>query len=277
LAPPYGYITAMPDTGPHFERQPQALGLIAELRLATAFLTRLPVRLGAESAAPLASAIRAFPLVGLLIGLIAASVLLAAGTLGLPGTPAVLLALAAGTLLTGALHEDGLADTADALGARGDRERRLAVMRDSRIGAFGALALILVVALKAAALAQLPPLAAACALIAAGSTSRAAMAGAMYAVPPARRTGLGAASGRPTRARLIQTLLIALGLIGALASAAPGWQAALAASAGCVLALVIMIRVMARAFGGQTGDTLGATQQVCETATLLAIAAATGW
>lgn len=266
----------MPDSGAPFDRKPQALGLLAELRLAVSFLTRLPVPLGAEGTAPLASSVRAFPLVGLAVGAIAASVLLAASQLGLVGTPAVLLAIAATALVTGALHEDGLADTADALGVSGDRDTRLEVMRDSRIGAFGALALILVVALKAAALAQMPPVAAACALITAAVGSRAALAVVLYAVPPARSAGLGAAAGRPTRSRVIQMTVIAAMLMAAGAFAL-GWRGVLAALAAAVLTLAAMIRLMRRVFDGQTGDTLGATQQVNETAILLALAAAAGW
>lgn len=267
----------MPDSGAPFDRKPQALGLYAELRLAASFLTRLPVPLGAEATAPLASAIRAFPLVGLAVGAIAASVLLAATQIGLVGTPAVLLAIAATSLVAGALHEDGLADTADALGVSGDRDTRLEVMRDSRIGAFGALALILVVALKAAALAQMPPFAAACALIAAAVGSRAAIAVVLYAVPPARSSGLGAAAGRPMPTRLAQMAVIAVVLMAAAASITLGWRGVLAAIASSAVALALMIHIMRRSFDGQTGDTLGATQQINETAILLALAAVTGW
>ncbi len=112
---------------------------IRDLRTATAFMTRLPV--GAPEGGDLAAACWAFPVAGLLIGAIAGGLLAAAWTFGAPPLVAALLALAAMAALTGALHEDGLADTADGLGG-GSPERKLEIMRDSRVGAFGVLALV---------------------------------------------------------------------------------------------------------------------------------------
>ena len=126
----------MPDSG-HSPGNERA-GPFAQLRVAFAFLTRLPV--GSPPDLPLARAAWAFPVVGALVGAIGGGIYLCAEFVGLAGSTAALLAVGATVLATGALHEDGLADTADGLVARGDPARRLAVMRDSRIGTYGALA-----------------------------------------------------------------------------------------------------------------------------------------
>src|SRR5687768_326033 len=109
-----------------------------EFRLALGFFTRLPLK---APAGPVAEAARAFPGAGAVVGLIGSLVYLLAVEIGLSGLLAALLAVAATVIAGGALHEDGLADFADMLGVRGDRERKLAVMRDSRIGSYGVLAL----------------------------------------------------------------------------------------------------------------------------------------
>src|SRR5690554_1224312 len=128
--------------------------LLDDLRVATVFLTRLPVPFpegtGAEA---FARAMRLFPLVGLVIGLAGAAIQALALWLALPPLAAAALGLGAMAIITGALHEDGLADTADGLGARADRDAALSIMRDSRIGVFGAMALMIVVILRVAALA----------------------------------------------------------------------------------------------------------------------------
>ncbi len=139
----------------------------AAFLLALGFLTRLPLP---APPGDMAAALRYLPAAGALIGAAAAAVLAAAAAV-LPMAPAVLLSIAATCLLTGALHEDGLADTFDAIGA-GSRERALEIMRDSRIGTFGALALGLVLALKATALAAMPLGLAAAALVAGHAASR---------------------------------------------------------------------------------------------------------
>ena len=123
--------------------------------MAVAFLTRIPVGDRRRGRWQLAEAAWAFPLVGAGIGAVAAFVFLVAQLIGLGDWPAALLAVTAGLVLTGALHEDGLADSADGLFGGGDRDRRLAIMRDSRHGTFAVLALVLSVALRAAALAQI--------------------------------------------------------------------------------------------------------------------------
>lgn len=248
-------------------------GLGNELRLALAFLTRLTVRLPAHVAeAPLASAVRAFPIAGAVVALAGALAFGIAWTIGLPPTISSLIAVAAMVAFTGALHEDGLADFADSLGAR-DPSKRLAIMRDSRIGAFGVLALIFAIGLRAGALAYVAdPLEALGLLLAAAAGSRACVVHAMHVLPFAREDGLARAAGRPNQARMLDTLaigaafLLLLGPLGAI-------LAALAAM-GTTLAVERLAR---KHVGGQTGDVLGTVQQLSEIAILCAALAASSW
>ena len=226
-----------------------------DMRLAFQFLTVLPV--GRPEPRPLGEAAWCFPLVGLAVGICVAIAFLAAREVGLPPVLAGFLAVGAGIALTGGLHEDGLADTADGLGVR-DPQRALEVMRDPRAGAFGVLALALTVPMRALALAAAGPAAA----IAAHVLSRGAVAGAMAWTPPARSDGLAAEAG-PTDAAV--ALLVAAGIGIAL-----GWQSVPAAA----LAAFAAAWWAARRFGGHTGDTLGAVQQATELAVLLALAGA---
>ena len=155
--------------------------------IAAAFLTRLPIGTPADAAGRLAASSWAFPLVGAGVGAIAALVFLVAELLGLGAGAAALLAVLAALCVTGALHEDGLADTADGLFGGNDRPRRLAIMRDSRLGAYGVLALVLSVTLRAAALAQSgEAFYAGLALVAAHAASRGVLPAAMRVLAPAR-------------------------------------------------------------------------------------------
>ena len=149
-----------------------------DIRHCLAFLTRLPVPLPADAARPeaLARAAWAFPLVGIVVGGVAGLALLAAEALGLDPLAGSVVAVAAAVLLTGGLHEDGLADVADGFGGGHDRAGKLAIMRDSRIGSYGVLALILSVGLRVSLLASLASSSAAVlVLIATGILSRAAI------------------------------------------------------------------------------------------------------
>jgi adenosylcobinamide-GDP ribazoletransferase len=233
---------------------------------AVALLTRFPVPphepRGAASA-------WAWPLAGAFSGLPGAAAATLALALGLPPSAAAALALAAQALATGALHEDGLADSADGLWGGGTRERRLEIMRDSRIGSYGALALILSVLLRWSALAALLDAGPAWgALLAAGALSRWPMVWMLRALPPAREGGLSRLVGRPGGATV--ALSGALALLVALF--VTGWAAMPAALAVLVTALIWTAIVRAR-LHGQTGDTCGAAQQLAETAALLALAA----
>lgn len=241
------------DTAPRMQDIPAAFAL----------LTRLPVPAHAPRGA---EAAWAWPIVGAVVGGIGA---LAAGlalALGAGPGPAAALALIAQALVTGALHEDGLSDSADGLLGGRSREHRLEIMKDSRIGSFGALALVLVTLMRWSALAALCASGGfAPALIAAGALSRVPMAAIMAALPHARSGGLSRLTGRPSGA----VVALGAGLALALALVLTGWQAlpaALVAAALCAgLALVAR-----GAIGGQTGDILGASQQIAE-ATILSM------
>jgi adenosylcobinamide-GDP ribazoletransferase len=215
-----------------------------------------------------------FPLVGGLIGGLSAAVLLAATHLWSGLVPA-LFAVAASVLLTGALHEDGLADSADALGGRG-REARLKIMQDSRIGTYGTLMLGLCVALRVAALAVLPASAAAAALIAAHAGGRFAALNVMTTLPyvgDIAASKVGHATDRLRASEYACALVFTLIAFAALATAAPWWTGLAAALVGATLTLGVA-RLAARLIGGITGDVLGAIEQLSHLGILLAVAAA---
>jgi adenosylcobinamide-GDP ribazoletransferase len=219
------------------------------LRAATGFLTRLPVRSSAGEGF-LVRAAAAFPVVGAGVGLAAA--------------------LAAVAVLTGALHEDGLADFCDGVGGGKDRHDRLRIMRDSHIGAFGTLALILAVGLRASLIAAVAvPGGVTAAMIAAGAASRALLPTVMTLVPPARVGGLAAAAGKPGPA----ATWIALGVAALAAWLCLGFAGGLAAIAAAGAATAAVALLAHRTLGGQTGDVLGACQQAAEIA-VLAVAGA---
>ncbi len=240
---------------------------LRDVQIAGLFLTRLPwppVPQG-EEVPRLASAMRAFPLVGALVGLLGGIVFFLAERLELPPLLAALLALGAQALVTGALHEDGLADTADGFGGGRDPQRCMEIMRDSRIGSFGVIALILLYGVKAAALAALATGGAVGALIAAGAISRGAVPALIAASHPARQDGLGAEAGAPDGGTGTTAILLAalLSLIFLGSRCLPAL--ALAALAGAA-----MILIAQRKIGGFTGDVLGAAIAVIEAAVLVA-------
>lgn len=239
----------------------------AELRLALGLLTRLPV--GAITPCPpMGAAVWAYPLAGIAPGLAAALALWAGGAAGLPAAAAALLALAAGALVTGGLHEDGLADLTDGLSGGRTRERRLEIMRDSRIGSHGALALILATGLRAAALGALQGGAVLTVPLAAAMVSRAGLGPVMRALPPARPGGLGDSAARGSSlARAAAGAVIAAAAALALLGAAP---AILALAAGAIATAGVALLARAR-LGGYSGDVLGAAQIAAETAVLLAV------
>lgn len=251
---------------------------LCDLWIALALLTRLPV--GAPAALPSAAepmpyarASRCYPLAGALVGLIAAVVLLAAYRVGLPPILCALLAVATLVLVTGALHEDGLADLADGFGGGRDRTAKLAIMRDSRIGSYGVLALIFSVALRSVSLAAVgQPWQAVAALIAAQSLSRGGLAAIMALLPTARPGGLAARVGRPGGGAALTAILLA----GVLALLLLDWMAALWTLLAC-LSIQAAVAVLARRqIGGYTGDVLGAAQQLGEIAVLLVLATCLG-
>jgi adenosylcobinamide-GDP ribazoletransferase len=221
---------------------------------------------------------RAFPLAGLLIALPAALLfgLLAAGHVD--PLLSALLALSLQTLISGALHEDGLSDTADGLGGGRDASRALEIMKDSRIGTYGGVALILSFSLRSAALASiardLPPLAAALTLPAAAALSRAALVWHWHALPAARPDGVAVAAGQPRGAAAAMAL--ASGLLIGIVLLLPAMSViALIDVLGlAVVATLTFTAYVRKRLSGHTGDTIGATQQICEIATFCALAIA---
>ena len=234
--------------------------------MAAGFLTRIPAAPAVPEEARLADAAWAFPLVGAGIGAVAAFAVAVAQLLGLGDWPGALLAVLAGLVLTGALHEDGLADAVDGLCGGVDRETKLAIMHDSRLGAFGGLALVLSVGLRAAALVQLgEAFHAGLALIAAHAGSRALLPVAMRLLAPARADGIGAAAGRPRPA--VALIAVVSGAAIAMSALGPArGTLAIGLAALTVAAVAVEAR---RQIGGYTGDVLGAFQQVAEIAILL--------
>ncbi|MGI4976322.1 MAG: adenosylcobinamide-GDP ribazoletransferase [Janthinobacterium lividum] len=242
----------------------------AHLAEALVLLTRIPVPwrfIPSPSASPWA-----FPVVGAFLGAATGATATLGGALGLPPALSAGWALAATLLLTGALHEDGLADTADGLGGGRTPERRLAIMRDSRIGSFGALALVLSTGLRWSALAAFEGAGqgtwrVVAASTAAGALARCAMLLPMR-LPPARPDGLGASLGVVRPAAIAAGWAFGAALAFALLPAArAGLCLLLAAAAGLLLA-----RTGRRALNGRTGDLLGATEQAAECAILTLLA-----
>lgn len=231
---------------------------------AVVFLTVIPVR---SSVGDLRAAAVWFPFVGALVGgLAGATRFYAEGLFG--STVASVVALIVLVVVTGALHQDALADCADGLGIHGDRERRLAVMRDPAIGVFGTLALLGWGLLLIAALAQLSDADAFRALLAAAVVGRWAALLHAAATPPARRDGLGAAFG-VTTASVIVASIAAFAIVVLMNGPLHGLTAA---AAGVLVALAISAWAR-RTLGGRTGDTLGATVAVAEVAVCLTLLA----
>lgn len=257
--------------------------LTHELRLAfiaLQFFTRVPVpRWVGFEPDWLHQSARHFPLIGIAVGAVAAAVLWAANQV-LPLPVAVGLSMAATLLLTGGFHEDGWADTCDGLGGAVSRERSLEIMKDSRIGAYGAMGLVTMLALKATTLASLP-LAWGCAALLIGHTaSRAASTALIRFLPYAG--DIAHAKAKPLAQRLSSAgLVVVCGWTLSVALALVWWQPLWAVPVGgsllfAALGALWCARWFQRRLGGVTGDTLGATQQLTELLVLLAWAAAWG-
>ncbi|MEL6450788.1 MAG: adenosylcobinamide-GDP ribazoletransferase [Pseudomonadota bacterium] len=228
---------------------------------ALVLLTRLPLpRLPNRAFAHSARAVWAYPIVGAVVGVVVAGLSAVATALGLPPMIVAGLCLGALVMLTGAMHEDGLADTADGLWGGHDPARRLEIMKDSRIGAYGVIALIVVLGLRWLGFAAVAwP-----ALITALILSRAMMPPLMLALPHARADGLSRHVGTPPPVAVLAGALIGVGAAVALI----GWAGLIAAFVAALAAAGIGALAHAK-IGGQTGDILGATQIVTEIAVLL--------
>ncbi len=236
-----------------------------DLSIALALLTRLPVKVAHGNFNRTANAAWAYPLAGAVLGTLAGLAGMAALWVGLPTIIAALLALAVLIITSGAMHEDGLADTADGFWGGWSPEMRLQIMKDSQIGTYGVLALLLSLGLRTAALSEifaggavlLP-------MIAVAAMSRGFLPAVMAALPHARPHGLAHSVGRPSQ----QTALLAAGVGLAIAALSIG-ALSLLALIGVGLVALFVGAVAHRKIGGQTGDILGATQQLGEIAVLL--------
>lgn len=245
--------------------------LAHDIDTAVRFSTRLPLgRAAPGDGADFARALWALPVAGAVVGAIAAIVNAAALALGLPALAAAALTVAATLAATGALHEDGLADAADGLGGGATRARKLEIMRDSRVGSYGACAVALSLVLRTVALAGFAdPSGTALALIAAHAASRAMLPAFMLALPPARSDGLSTAAGRPSPRAAAAALTLGVAAI----AAGLGLARCVAALVVLTLIFLVMVRLCRKHIGGQTGDTLGALEQAAEIAILLCAAA----
>lgn len=248
-----------------------AKALSTELKTGLAFLTRLPLAPQAPaSGADLARASWTFPVIGAGIGAAAALVYWIGHGLGLAAFVSAALAVGATLIITGCLHEDGLADTADGFGAGATAERKLEIMRDSRIGTYGVAALILSLLLRIGAVASLAdPALVALALIAAHAGARATLPSFMRRVPRARTDGLSADVGAPPPQSSL--IAVAIGLVAMWLCL--GLGTTLIAFVLLAFALGLMAWLSTIQIGGQTGDVLGAVEQVSEILILLVAAA----
>jgi adenosylcobinamide-GDP ribazoletransferase len=241
-------------------------GAASDLKIGLLFSTRFPLPHPAPiGGADIARASWTLPAIGVLIGLLGALVYWIAFRFDLPPLLGAALAIAATLAATGCLHEDGLADTFDGFGG-GSRERKLEIMRDSRIGTYGACALAMSLLLRVGALAGLAaPGRVALGLIAAHAGARAMMPLFLRLVPPARPDGLSAGAGRPSQSSAAVAAM--LGFVVLLLSL--GTARSVIALALLLIVFGLMRRLCLRQIGGQTGDAAGALEQIGEIAVLL--------
>jgi adenosylcobinamide-GDP ribazoletransferase len=233
-----------------------------DLRTAAAFLTRVPLHPSGDVDLPRSTPL--FPAVGVGIGACGAAVFVAASEV-LPSGVSAALAIGAAALITGAFHHDGLADMADAFGGGWDREQRLAILKDSRHGTYGVMALIIAVLVQWSSLASLGPATGAGALVAANAVGRSAILGVMLLARPARLDGLGTDYSAGLRRPAV--------CVGALV----GWAASVLVLGWWVLPVIVasivtstlVVSLARRKIGGFSGDVLGATELVAECAALV--------
>ena len=234
---------------------------IAEVQVAFMLLTRLPAGRLEGDAPELAAAKWAFPLAGLVVGGSLAGVYIAMNSLGLPAGLAAILALGAGVMMTGGLHEDGLADCADGFGGGQTKGQKLAIMKDSTVGSYGVLALILVISARIMALAALPATAQSLILlISLAMVSRMMMVIYLDWLPSACAEGLGHEAGKDSG---LSVVVAAVLCVPALMYSGGLILFSLAALCG---AAILVGWTANRQIGGQTGDVCGAVQILSETA-----------
>ena len=255
----------------------QPMHFLTDIARSTGFLSRLPVpgRFFQGDDGRMERTPAGFAMAGLIVAALPA---LALWVTGQGQAPVLAAVIATGLLvaLTGALHEDGLGDTADGLGGGRDRERALAIMKDSRIGSYGALALMLSLLVRVAALSALVSAqsagVAALALLGSAALSRGAMVWHWRDLAPAKPDGVAARVGQPGRTALM--LALGTGLLAFFVLTLPNvslLRVAAAVLAALLAVSIFSMRVKSR-LGGHTGDTIGATQQICDMVLLSALA-----
>ncbi len=244
--------------------------ILSDIGSSVGLLSRLPVKVDLDTAKSRgARAAWSYPLAGLAVGLLSGLAGLLALGVGLPPMVAAGIALAIQVVVTGAMHEDGLADSADGLWGGWDRDRRLEIMKDSRIGAYGVLALVVAMILRWAALSALFELGRVMGpILLAAALSRSVLPVMMGRMSQARPSGLSRSVGRPPEITLKVSFGIGVGLALFLGGLAGG--VAVVAVVGTTAACMAVANAK---IGGQTGDILGATQVLCEIAALCAVLA----
>lgn len=248
------------------EQQDNASNVLAQIGSAFVFLTRLPVpqALFKTGFPPLQNTLWAFPVVGIVIGLIGAVIISFSSHMGLPALLSALLGLVVMAMLTGGLHEDGLADVADGFGSHKSAEEIARIMKDSVIGSYGTIALILIFMIRASALESLVMAPLFVLLPASFALSRAFVLAALLSTPLSPHASLGKLLQKPEVSPCLIALMICL---------IPVFFLPLGAViAGGLVAIIgfIILRAMAlRKIGGLTGDVMGATILITETGFLI--------
>jgi adenosylcobinamide-GDP ribazoletransferase len=255
----------------------EPLEITRDTARALGFLTRfsIPAHYFDGGAQPVSQASGAFPLAGLIAALPAAAFLLIAPWLTVPPLLAAVIAVGISIIVCGALHEDGLADTADGFFGAGDAGARLDIMKDSRNGTYGTLALALSVAVKIAALGAIAAesgLAAAFAATAASVAARAALVWHWFELPNARPGGTAEQAGKPDKAQLNFALMTGIPLAFLPALFASGLDGIVLMASLLALSAIFFVRLCRDKISGHTGDTLGAAAQIAEMSALIALA-----
>jgi adenosylcobinamide-GDP ribazoletransferase len=257
-----------------------ASGLWGSTVRSVGFLSRIPMPPGyfSDTTRPseMRNDTRAFALAGLLIGVFPAAALLVLSAIGMPDLLAAALTILGLVAVTGALHEDGLADVADGFGGGHERERRLEIMRDSHVGSYGVIALagsiIVRIAALSAILNQIGPLLAGVAIMATAAASRGAVVWLWASLPGARDDGVAASAGAPPEGAVNLAATSGLAIFAVLGTIAAGVFNAAVALLLAAAVLQGFTRLCQRMIGGVTGDTLGACQQLVEIALLAGLA-----
>ncbi|MEM8839454.1 MAG: adenosylcobinamide-GDP ribazoletransferase [Pseudomonadota bacterium] len=254
-----------------------ALRSIQHLFLSVQFLSRLPVPATAEpdETFDFRKSVWAFPIAGLLISLPAVSVVGSAHFVGLPASVCVVLGIVVQVLVTGALHEDGLADVCDGFGGGQIRRRKLAIMKDSAVGTYGVLALIAAFSLRWALLVHLMAvdlLTLVVGFLVANVLSRAVQVAFWHSLPAASRHSLAYRIGRPERQVVVLALMIAIVIAGGLSALTFAVTGFVLGLCGAIVVAFVFRRICLRQIRGQTGDTLGAVQVLSEVACLMGFA-----